>query len=148
MTKLSLASCMTAAVTVGGVLIWEAQATPLTGVTSSFAVIKSYSTVQKVGCIFRTSSLSGGYQNVLVLKYGSTGKTCVCRPCQQEGHGKCDVNLELRLRCPLCANSGHSVGNRNPRRFRPQNPLWSFSAVTYGPPVVSCESIALLWGST
>jgi hypothetical protein len=57
MTKMLLVLCMTAAVTVGGVLIWEAQATPLTGVTSSFAVIKSYSTVQKVGCIFGTHAV-------------------------------------------------------------------------------------------
>ena len=54
MTKMLIALCMAAAVTVGGVLIWEAEATPLAGVTSSFAVIRSYSTVEKVGCMFGT----------------------------------------------------------------------------------------------
>jgi hypothetical protein len=60
MTKMLLLLCTTAAVAAGGALILKAEATPLAGATSSFAVINSYSTAQKVGCMFGTHRCPAG----------------------------------------------------------------------------------------
>jgi hypothetical protein len=52
MSKLRIALFLglTAAMTVAGVLMWKAEATPLTGAADSLAVIKGYSAVQKAWC--------------------------------------------------------------------------------------------------
>ena len=81
MTKMLLVLFMTAAATVGGVLIWKAEATPLAGATTSLAVLKSYSTFQKAGCMFGTHRCPAGTKWACVKHPGPTGKTCVCRPC-------------------------------------------------------------------
>ena len=81
MTRMLLLLCTTAAVAAGGALILKAEATPLAGATSSFAVIKSYSTAQKVGCMFGTHRCPAGTKWACVKHPGPTGKTCICRPC-------------------------------------------------------------------
>ena len=81
MTKMLLVLCMTAAATVGGVLIWKAEATPLAGATTSLAVLKNYSTFQKAGCMFGTHRCPAGTKWACVKHPGPTGKTCICRPC-------------------------------------------------------------------
>ena len=83
MTKLLLVLCMTAAVTVAGVLMWKAEATPLTGATNSLAVIKSYSAVQKAGCMFGTHRCPAGTKWACAPYPAptGTGKKCVCRAC-------------------------------------------------------------------
>ena len=54
--------CLTCAVTVAGVSMWKAEATPLTGAAQEFplAVIKGYSAVQKAGCMFGTHRCAAG----------------------------------------------------------------------------------------
>ncbi|MCJ7597086.1 MAG: hypothetical protein MUO41_00355 [Methyloceanibacter sp.] len=80
MTKLLLVLGMTSAMTLAGVLMWQAEATPLAGATNSLAVIKSYSTVQKAGCMFGTRRCAAG-TNWSCVVYAGTGKKCICRPC-------------------------------------------------------------------
>jgi hypothetical protein len=80
MTKLPLVLCVTTAVTVAGVLMWKAEASPLTGTVDSLAVIKGYSTVQKAGCMFGTHRCPAGTKWVCA-PYAGTGKKCVCRAC-------------------------------------------------------------------
>ena len=43
--RIALFLCVTAATTIAGVVMWKAEATPLTGAADSLAVIKSYSTI-------------------------------------------------------------------------------------------------------
>ena len=83
MTKLPLVLGLTAAVVVSGVLIWKAEATPLTGAADSLGVIKGYSAVQKVGCMFGTHRCPAGTKWACAKYPGpmGTGKKCVCRPC-------------------------------------------------------------------
>ena len=81
MTKLLLALFMTAIVTVGGVLMWKAEATPLAGAASSLAVAKSYSAVEKAGCMFGTHRCPAGTKWACVKHPATPGKSCICRPC-------------------------------------------------------------------
>ena len=60
MTKYLLVLGMTSAMTLAGVLMWKAEATPLARATNSLAVIKSYSAVQKAGCMFGTRRCPAG----------------------------------------------------------------------------------------
>jgi hypothetical protein len=60
MTKMLLVLSLTAAATVGGILMWKAEATPLAGAASSLAAVKSYSTIQKAGCMFGTRRCPAG----------------------------------------------------------------------------------------
>jgi hypothetical protein len=80
MTKLPLILSVIAAVTVASVLIWKADATPLTGAGESFAVLKSYSTVHKAGCMFGTRRCPAGTKWVCVHP-APKQKSCICRPC-------------------------------------------------------------------
>lgn len=84
MTKLTLALGATAAVVmVAGLLLWKAEAMPLTGAVDSLAVIKGYSAVQKAGCMFGTRRCPAGTKWVCA-QYPAptgTGKKCLCRPC-------------------------------------------------------------------
>ena len=83
MTKSLLVLGMTSAMILAGVLMWKAEATPLAGATNSLAMIKSYSAVQKAGCMFGTSRCPAGSKHSCVKFTGPTGpvKKCVCRPC-------------------------------------------------------------------
>jgi hypothetical protein len=83
MTKVPILLCMTAVVTVAGVLIWKAEATPLTGAADSLAAIRGYLPVQKVGCMFGTRRCPAGTKWSCASYPGptGTGKKCICRPC-------------------------------------------------------------------
>jgi hypothetical protein len=83
MTKFLLVLCMTAVVTVTGVLVWKAEATPLTGAADSLAAIKGHLAVQKVGCMFGTHRCPAGTKWSCATFPAPTGigKKCVCRPC-------------------------------------------------------------------
>jgi hypothetical protein len=83
MTKYLLVLGMTSAMMLAGVLMWKAEATPLAGASTSLAVIKSYSAVQKAGCVFGTSRCPAGTKWACTKFTGPTGpvKKCVCRPC-------------------------------------------------------------------
>jgi hypothetical protein len=52
MNKLLVVLGTATIMSVGGVVMWNAEATPLSGATNSLAVSKSYSAVQKTGCMF------------------------------------------------------------------------------------------------
>ena len=73
MTKSLLVLGMSSAMILAGVLMWKAEATPLAGATNSLAVIKSYSAVQKAGCMFGTQPLPCRHQMVLHQNCGSDG---------------------------------------------------------------------------
>ena len=83
MTKYLFVLGLTSALTLAGVLMWKAEATPLAGAGNSLAMIKSYSAVQKAGCMFGTSRCPAGSKRSCVKFTGPTGpvKKCVCRPC-------------------------------------------------------------------
>ena len=83
MIRLRLVLCLTAAVMVSGVVIWEAEATPITGAVDLLDVIKGYSAVQKVGCMFGTHRCPAGTKWSCAKYPGpmGAGKKCVCRPC-------------------------------------------------------------------
>lgn len=83
MTKSLLVLGMTSAMMLAGVLMWKAEATPLAGATNSLAVIKSYSAVQKAGCMFGTRRCPAGTKWSCTKHAGPTGphKACICRPC-------------------------------------------------------------------
>ena len=72
MTKLILILCMTLVMTGAGVLMWKAEATPLTGTAGSLAVTKSYSAVQEVGCMFGTRRCPPGCGQVEPPDYPTT----------------------------------------------------------------------------
>jgi hypothetical protein len=67
------------AVVVAGVGLLSANASPLTGAANSLAALKSYSTVEKAGCIFGTRRCKAGTKWSCVDR--GTAKACVCRPC-------------------------------------------------------------------
>jgi hypothetical protein len=77
--KMVVVLCMAAAVSLAGVLIWSAQASPLTGAADSLSVIRGFSAVQTVGCIFGTRRCPAGTKWSCV-DYG-TSKKCICRAC-------------------------------------------------------------------
>ena len=83
MTKILLVLGIAAAVTVTGVTMWKADATPLVGATGSLAVIKGYSIVEKTGCVFGTSRCPAGTKWSCSSTTGPNGerKFCHCRPC-------------------------------------------------------------------
>jgi len=83
MTKLQLVLSVTAAVVVAGLLMWKAEATPLTGALGAHAFTGSYSAVQKAGCMFGTHRCPAGTKWVCAKFSGPTGpsKKCFCRAC-------------------------------------------------------------------
>ena len=83
MTNYLLVLGMTSAMTLAEVLMWKAEATPLAGATNSLAVIKSYSAVQKAGCMFGTRRCPAGTKWSCTKIAGPVGphKACICRPC-------------------------------------------------------------------
>ena len=60
MTKTFAVLGMTVAVAVAGAGLLSANASPLTGAANSLAILKSYSTVEKAGCIFGTRRCKAG----------------------------------------------------------------------------------------
>ena len=83
MNKLLVVLGTATIMSVGGVVMWNAEATPLSGATNSLAVSKSYSAVQKTGCMFGTHRCPAGTKWSCVKYPGpmAPGKKCVCRPC-------------------------------------------------------------------
>jgi hypothetical protein len=83
MTRLQLAFSLIAAVAIAGLLIWKAEATPLTGALATHAVPGGYSAVQKAGCMFGTHRCAAGTKWSCIKTPGVAGpnKKCVCRPC-------------------------------------------------------------------
>jgi len=83
MVKLFFVLCLVAVVTIGLVTVWKAEAAPLGGAVGSLAVIKNYSAIEKVGCMFGTSRCPAGskWQCFKHPTHMGTGKTCACRPC-------------------------------------------------------------------
>jgi hypothetical protein len=83
MTRLLLVLSMTAAVTIAGLLMWRAEATPLTGALDTHLVTGASSAVQKVGCMFGTHRCPAGTKWVCSKFSGPTGpsKKCFCRAC-------------------------------------------------------------------
>jgi hypothetical protein len=61
----------------------KTEATPLTGAADSLAVLKTYSTIQKAGCMFGTSRCAAGTKHACVRTKTTAGvvKKCLCRPC-------------------------------------------------------------------
>ena len=58
--RIALFLCVTAATTIAGVVMWKAEATPLTGAADSLAVIKSYSAIHRTSCMFGTTRCPAG----------------------------------------------------------------------------------------
>jgi hypothetical protein len=83
MTRLQLVLSLIAAVAIAGLLMWGAEATPLTGALATQAVTGGYSAVQKVGCMFGTHRCPAGTKWVCSKFSGPTGpsKKCFCRAC-------------------------------------------------------------------
>jgi hypothetical protein len=83
MMKLKLVLFATAVVLVAGLLMWKAEATPLTGAADPFAIGKAYSPLQEVGCKFGTSRCPAGTKWKCRHTHGAQGerKFCYCRPC-------------------------------------------------------------------
>ena len=61
----------------------KTEATPMLGAGDSLAVLKSFSTVQKAGCIFGTSRCPAHTKWACVKTKSTAGvvKKCLCRPC-------------------------------------------------------------------
>jgi hypothetical protein len=83
MTRLKLVLSMTAAMLVAGLLVWKAEATPLTAATAPLAAGKTHSDVLKAGCIFGTSRCPAGTKWSCRHTMTPSGerKFCHCRPC-------------------------------------------------------------------
>ena len=83
MIRLLLVLSTTAAVTLAGLLMWRAEATPLTGAADPLAVTHGYSSVQKAGCMFGTHRCAAGTKWSCTKFPGAAGpsKKCICRPC-------------------------------------------------------------------
>ena len=71
MTKFLLVLCMTTVVTAAGLLVWRAEATPLTG-ADSLTAIRGHQAVQKVGCMFGTHRCASRHQMVMHLFSGTS----------------------------------------------------------------------------
>ena len=83
MRKLALVLFVMVGAMLAGLMTWRAEATPLTGTANSLVVLKSYSTVQKAGCMFGTSHCPAGSKWVCTTHPAPVGtaKKCVCRAC-------------------------------------------------------------------
>jgi hypothetical protein len=83
MTRVLLVLCMTIVVTVTGVLIWKAEATPLMAGAGSRTAIGGHLPVQKVGCMFGTHRCPAGtkWSCIHTPAPAGTAKKCICRPC-------------------------------------------------------------------
>ena len=82
MKQLALFTTVIAAMLFAGVLVWKAEATPLTGSVEPFAA-KSHSLVQNASCMFGTTRCPAGTKWMCVHGTNAMGETkkCRCRPC-------------------------------------------------------------------
>ena len=83
MTRLQLALSLIAAVTVAGLLMWKAEATPLTGALATHAVTGGYSAVQKAGCMFGTHRCAAGTTERVEEDHCVTSWERCCGRCRQ-----------------------------------------------------------------
>ena len=61
----------------------KTEATPMLGAGDSLAVLKSFSTVHKAGCMFGTTRCPAGtkWQCIRTAAPAGVVKKCLCRPC-------------------------------------------------------------------
>ncbi len=81
MTKLACALTATAAVLLAGLLMWKAEATTLTAAIRPLAMAKSYSPVQKAGCLLAGRYCGVGFHFVCGLPPNPERRRCHCVPC-------------------------------------------------------------------
>jgi hypothetical protein len=83
MTRLKLVLYATTAVLIAWMLVWKAEATPLTAALDPLALSKTHFPVQKAGCVFGTSRCPAGTKWSCSSTTGPNGerKFCHCRPC-------------------------------------------------------------------
>ena len=81
MTKLTLALSVAAAVLLAGMPTWKAEAISLTGAISQPAVTKSYSPVQRAGCLLAGRYCGVGSHWVCGLPPNPERRRCHCVPC-------------------------------------------------------------------
>ena len=84
MTKYLLVLGMTSAMTLAGVLMWKAEATPIwRGHQLRSRVIKSYDSGAKGGMHVRHAPLPAGTKWSCTANCGPDGspQACICRPC-------------------------------------------------------------------
>lgn len=83
MTGLKFVLALAAALITGTFFMLRAEATPLTGAVDSLAVLKTYSQLQQVGCVFGTSRCPAGTKWECRKSSATAGavKKCWCRPC-------------------------------------------------------------------
>jgi hypothetical protein len=83
MTSLKLVLCATAAVLVAGLIVWKAEATPLTGAVDPHALGKIHSQVELAACMFGTTRCPAGKKWSCSVTHSPKGdrKFCHCRPC-------------------------------------------------------------------
>ena len=83
MKQLALFTTVIAAMLFAGVLVWKAEATPLTGSVRAARAAKSHSLVQNASCMFGTTRCPAGTKWMCVHGTNATGETkkCRCRPC-------------------------------------------------------------------
>jgi hypothetical protein len=62
---------------------WKTEATPLLGAGTSLDGLRSYSLVEKTGCVFGTSRCPAGTKWACAKTPATAGavKKCLCRPC-------------------------------------------------------------------
>ncbi len=83
MKQLALFTTVIAATLFAGLLMWKAEATPLSGSVAPYATINSHSDVQKASCMFGTTRCAAGTKWMCVHGTNANGDTkkCKCRPC-------------------------------------------------------------------
>jgi Tfp pilus assembly major pilin PilA len=74
---------VTAAVLLSGVMVWKAEATPLTGSVEPLVMSKGMSAAEKASCMFGTTRCAAGTKWMCVKGSNANGDTkkCKCRAC-------------------------------------------------------------------
>ena len=74
---------VTAAVLLSGVMVWKAEATPLTGSVEPLVMSKGMSAAEKASCMFGTTRCTAGTKWMCVKGSNANGDTkkCKCRAC-------------------------------------------------------------------
>ena len=83
MKQLAFVTTVIVAVLFAGLLVWRAEATPLSGSVAPLAVSTIHSPVQKAACMFGTSRCAAGTKWMCTHGTNANGETkkCRCRPC-------------------------------------------------------------------
>jgi len=83
MKQLAFVMTVIAAMLFAGVLVWKAEATPLSGSVDPLTVTKSHSLVQNAACMFGTTRCPAGTKWMCTHGTNAVGETkkCKCRPC-------------------------------------------------------------------